>query len=98
MKNETMFLNKFRDHVTIKGDTADREHHTRVYISLDNVNIIYMVIEISFNSLFWISLYVLSGQPIKCCIFNALKIKTNNKNQPRSNTILLEKKRKLKLR
>lgn len=32
MKNETMFLNKFRDRVTIKGDT-DREHHIWVYIS-----------------------------------------------------------------
>lgn len=81
MKNETMFLNKFR-HVTIKGDTADREHHTRVYISLNNVNIIYMVIEISFNSLFWISLYVFSRLSIKCCLYNALKIKTNSKNQP----------------
>jgi hypothetical protein len=51
MKNETMFLNKFRDHVTIKGDT-DREHHTRIYISSNDVNIIYiyiymMVIEIA---------------------------------------------------
>jgi len=90
MKNETMFLNKFRDHVTIKGDT-DREHHTRVYISLNNVNIIYMAIEISFNSFFLISLYVLSGQSVKCCIFNALKIKTISKNQPWSDTILLKK-------